>query len=179
MVLLARFDLIEYDFDHDILLSVSTALDAHVERVRQYANDEEADTWDLLHDIDNTIGLGLTAAQAYLTSVSRALRMRRTDAISCGPEQVGGFTIAQIVNEAANFYKHRDEWEEEAAETRRDKRTARTIKVLTAAGLELNADYPLSGLLEKLKMTTIRDVAYALVRWRDHLWVTTSASTCE
>jgi hypothetical protein len=176
MVLLARFDLIEYDFDHNMLVSVSTGLDAHLERVRQYANDEEADTWDVLHDIDNIVGLGFTAAQTYLTSVSRALRMRRTDAISRRPEHAGGFTMAQIVNEAANFWKHRDEWEEEPTETRGDKRRGRTIEVLAATGLELNADYPLSGLLEKLKMRTIRNIADALIPWRDNLWLTRNAS---
>jgi hypothetical protein len=175
MVLLARFDLIEYDFDHDMLVSVSTGLDAHLERVRQYANHEDADTWDVLHDIDNIVGLGFTAAQTYLTSVSRALRMRRTEAISRGPKHAGGFTIAQIVNEAANFWKHRDEWEEEATEAPRDKRRARTIEVLSAAGVDLKADYPLSSLLERLKVATVRNIADALIPWRDHLWLTRKA----
>lgn len=172
MVLLARFDLIEYDFDHDMLVSVTTGLDAHLARVRQYANDEDADTWDAVHDIDNTVGLGFTAAQTYLTSVSRALRMKRAEAISRGPKHVDDLTIAQIVNAAANFWKHRDEWEEEAAESLRDKRCARTIEVLTATGVDLNGDYPLSGLLAKLNLTTIRDIADALIPWRDDLWYT-------
>jgi len=177
MVLLARFDLIEYDFDHDMLVSVSTGLDAHLERVAQYAHDEDADTWDVLHDMDNTVGLGFTAAQTYLTSVSRALRMKRTDAISRGPKHSGGFTIAQIVNEAANFWKHRDEWAEEPTEGSRDKRRARTIEVLVAVGVELNADYPLSKLLEKLKITMVRDIAGALIPWRDNLWRTRGSYT--
>jgi hypothetical protein len=177
MVLLARIDLIEHDFDHDMLVSVLTGLDAHLGSLAQYAQGEDADTWDVFHDMDNTVGLGFAAAQTYLTSVSRALRMNRTDAISRGPKHTRGFTIAQIVNEAANFWKHRDEWDEEPTEASRDRRRARTIAVLVAVGVELNADYPLSSLLDKLKITTVRDIAVLLIPWRDNLWLTRRSDT--
>lgn len=177
MALLARFDLIEYDFDHDMLVSVSTALDTHLEKLRQYASNEDADTWDVFHDIDNTVGLGFTAAQTYLTSVARALRAKRTEIISHGPKHAGGLTIAQIVNEAANFWKHRDEWQEDATEAARNTRRLRTIEVLVAAGAVVSTDYPLASLLEKLKMTTLRDIADALIPWRDSLWLARTMST--
>jgi hypothetical protein len=166
MVLLARFDLIEFDFDHEMLLSVSAVLDAHLLKLAEYGRDADADSWDLLHDRDNTLGLGFTAAQTYLTSVSRALGMKRNVAIGVGDKCVHEYTFALIVNSAANCWKHQDEWDHEMRNTRRDN----TIQVLASAGVDATAEYPLSSLLSNLRLANLTEVAQALIQWRNELW---------
>ncbi|HEX7422104.1 MAG TPA: hypothetical protein VF505_19640, partial [Thermoanaerobaculia bacterium] len=69
------------------------------------------------------------------------------------------------VNAAANFWKHRDEWESEGDDGQRD----RTLRVLSAVGVTGETDRPLTVILNGLRGMTIMDIARALLPWRDEL----------
>lgn len=72
--------------------------------------------------------------------------------------------LVQIVNSAANFWKHRDEWELQDATDRR--RTA-TIAVLAEIGVDVSGSYPLSNVVAKLGGRRVSDVATVLIPWRE------------
>lgn len=79
-----------------------------------------------------------------------------------------GQRIVRIVNDAANFWKHHDEWH-------RDKSPARHKKIqdtFTAVGFPVALDYPLSGILSVLAGpggAAFKPLVAKLAAWRDDL----------
>jgi hypothetical protein len=75
----------------------------------------ESDTadWDLIGDeCEFLVGLGFVASQRYLVSTSKS----KKTAIETGPRHPGGDTYAAILNAAANYWKHKDEWPDVAVQ---------------------------------------------------------------
>lgn len=52
----------------------------------------------------------LDACQSYLASTSSDLKVKKVVALKHGPKHPSGLTIVEIINHAANFGKHDDEW---------------------------------------------------------------------
>ncbi len=55
-------------------------------------------------------GSGFVACQTYLTSTFGPLGVSKETALSLGPHHSGGRSYATILNAAANFWKHQEEW---------------------------------------------------------------------
>ncbi len=53
-------------------------------------------------------------------ATSADLNIKKSRALAFGPKHRSGRTIAAIVNSAANFWKHRDEWKLEGNQARRE-----------------------------------------------------------
>jgi hypothetical protein len=52
----------------------------------------------------------LDACQSYLASTSSDLKVKKVVALKRGPKHPYGLTIVGIINHAANFGKHDDDW---------------------------------------------------------------------
>lgn len=63
---------------------------------------------------EEVLGLGFVACQRFLVAATRCHGREKQTALKMGPHVKGNLTIAQIVNGAANYWKHHDEWWNEA-----------------------------------------------------------------
>lgn len=57
---------------------------------------------------ESLIGLGFVALQEFITS--RLYNVKKNMALGFGPEITPGLTLSQIINDAANYFKHHEEW---------------------------------------------------------------------
>lgn len=57
------------------------------------------------------VGLAFTICQKYITGTLGWIRVEKESALKIGPLFSENLTYAQIVNAAANYWKHRDEWD--------------------------------------------------------------------
>lgn len=110
------------DYDLNLFMDIARPLDREIESLFDVIkNDWEwADMLDYPLTIEQLLGVGLAAAQVYLTSAMREQKAPRKDALSLGPRHPCGHTIAQLVNYGANFWKHGDEWDYDLPDKRRD-----------------------------------------------------------
>jgi hypothetical protein len=56
------------------------------------------------------VGVGFCACQRYLSSTYGPIEIDKTKALKVGPFHEGGLSLATIINVAANYWKHSDEW---------------------------------------------------------------------
>jgi hypothetical protein len=179
-----------YDYDLNMLVDVLEVIDQQLAKVGDGWEDQElADQFGVFNRAEHIVGLGFVACQAYLTATYGFLKVDKCKALDLGPVYQtghgGGQRIVRIVNDAANFWKHHDEWH-------RDESSARQQKIresFTAMGFPDDPEYPLSGILSKLaapEVTAFKPLAAGLTVWRDDLRKTANAhrgsvhdSSCE
>src|SRR3546814_5933127 len=70
----------------------------------------------------------------------------KSAALRKGPQHPGGLSKVQIINHAANYWKHNNEW----ALTKPDRRRELIEKAFDSVGFPVGTDYPLSGVLTEL-----------------------------
>lgn len=56
------------------------------------------------------VGIGFCACQRYLSSTYGPIEIDKAKALKVGPFHEGGLSLATIINVAANYWKHSDEW---------------------------------------------------------------------
>ncbi len=66
---------------------------------------------DTVNDAEFEVGIGFVVCQKFLTSVYGLYSLEKTTALDVGPRHSEKYTKAQLVNHAANYWKHRDEWD--------------------------------------------------------------------
>jgi hypothetical protein len=89
---------------------------------------EDPDQFGYFDRLEWVAGLGFTACQTYITETRSWFGTERAS-LSWGPRYGrGDHTIAQVVNAAANYWKHQAEWDWSTEDTRRQ----RTVDVLSA-----------------------------------------------
>ena len=103
-----------------------------------------------------------------MSSVCGNLGVSKGKALASGPSHSSGNTKAQIVNHAANYWKHNNEWDE----GKRDKQREVIEKAFESVGCPVNQDYPLSGVLYEISLpgqARFQSVLGALEVWKDEL----------
>lgn len=60
--------------------------------------------------LEQAIGVAFVAAQAFLVEARGARRRDRNAIFRMGPRTAGGAFVAEVINDAANFWKHAPEW---------------------------------------------------------------------
>lgn len=113
-------------------------------------------------------GFGLVALQTYLTETAAWAGLRKHQTFHLGPKTSSGVSKIAVLNAAANFWKHREEWVLEGGEKRR----AAVDALFEEVGYSCDVDYPISGVLtEVLSPLEVRFSALLVpVRaWRDEL----------
>jgi hypothetical protein len=97
----------------DFMRSVFRFVDDQIvalEKIIQEDMDREGDSG-LLGYAEYFAGMGFVAGQRYITSVRGLFKIGKQQALAFGPEFSSGVSYAQLINAAANYWKHSDEWD--------------------------------------------------------------------
>jgi hypothetical protein len=157
------------DFDLDLLQQLVRIIDQHLELMAQESVQvDDADSFGYFDRMEHLVGLGFVACQTYMSSVCGFLRIEKPKALIVGPVHSSGQTKVQIINSAANYWKHNSEWTFEKSDRQR-KRIEDTFDLV---GFPINTEYPLSGVLTELvtpELAAFQPIIAVLVTWRDEL----------
>jgi len=157
------------DLDLDLLQQLVRIIDQHLEQMAQEAVQvDDPDSFGHFDRMEHLTGLGFVACQTYMSSICGSLRIEKQKALAIGPLHTSGQTKAQIINSAANYWKHNSEWILEKSDRQR-KRIEETFDLV---GFPINTDYPLSGVLTELvfpELAAFQPIVAALEAWRDEL----------
>ena len=154
------------DLDFDFLEKHLALIDMQLERL--IANGKasgDADAFGIFDDIDSLVGVGFVACQRYLAATCGWLKVPKQVALAAGSKHSTGMTIVEIINHAANYWKHREEWSGESTSPERQ-RSNLAMKAIHA----LESDYPMMTALSQITVgTKFRDMLPDLAWWRDEL----------
>lgn len=157
------------DFNLDLLKQLIHIIDQHLDIVSQKAaQEDDPDTFGYFDSAEHIIGLGFVACQTYMSSTYGYLRIEKKKALSVGPFHSSGQTKAQIINSAANYWKHNSEWSLGKSE----KQKKFIEETFESVGFPVDTDYPLSGVLTEIvspEYTAFEPLINILVSWRDEL----------
>ena len=157
------------DYELNLLRHLIHVIDQHLDHI--YKESLKVDNPDSLGYFDNAehvVGLGFVACQTYLSSVCGYLKVEKRKALSVGPLHPSGQTKVEIINHAANFWKHNSEWS-----LNKDSRQKKFDEdALESLGFPVGIDYPLSGVLNELTIPDVvkfESIVKVLEAWKDEL----------
>lgn len=156
------------DFELGFLRGAARLVDGQLgELYREAEGCDDPDGFGLLDEMEYITGFGFVACQTYMTAIIGRLRLSKKAALDAGPGHACGVTVAALVNACANYWKHSDEWREEALHA---KATA-TLATIQRLGVNTTGSYLVSCALTKLLGTTPRfaDLLDLLIAWRDDI----------
>jgi hypothetical protein len=156
------------DFDLDFVSGLFRLIDTRLDKLDADAEQSpDPDSYGVFDAFEATTGLGFVAAQQYLVATYGFLKIRRKQALDVGPTHTSGTPLVAIINHAANYWKHRGEWD--CAENAKNKRI--TIDGLSGLGISIGRDYVLSSVLSAITSNQARFSALipSLETWRDKL----------
>lgn len=156
------------DYSLYVLKEIASVLDERLSEIeRQIQSGAEADWFG--DTAEGLCGVGFVACQQYLTATASWVDVAKSTALGCGPIHPCGNTIASIVNHAANYWKHSDEWSHETSKSQQ----ARTQDGLEAILADFENGYPLTVILARLvfpsKNWRFGELIPRLTDWRDDL----------
>jgi len=158
-----------WDTDLDMLAELLAVIDAQLETVLQRCDDPSlAGQLGYFDSAEHITGLGFVACQAYLTAIYGSLNVKKLNALSIGPHHSSGQTTVEIINHAANFWKHHDEWHLDKSGACQD----RVRKAFDAVGFPVDLDYPLVGILSELvvpESAAFKSLVGKLRQWREEM----------
>src|SRR4051812_20574440 len=99
-----------WDPDLDLLSDLVAVLDGHLEAVSAKCQGSFADELGCFDRMEHVVGLGFTACQTYLTATYGFIEVPKSTALLVGPRHRSGRSVAEVVNHAANYWKHNEEW---------------------------------------------------------------------
>ncbi len=108
----------------------------------------DPDSMGLFDEGEYLSGMGFVACQRYLASTYGPHGVSKDIAMRLGPKHAGGEPVVRIINAAANYWKHVDEWDQQTLGARQ-KDTIRIIETVTDW-----EDYTCSNLLAYLTLPT-------------------------
>jgi len=157
------------DFDLNLLRQLISIIDQHLELMAQESVQvEDADSFGYFDRMEHLTGLGFVACQTYIVSICGSLRIEKRKALAIGPMHSSGQSKAQIINSAANYWKHNSEWILEKS----DRQRKRIEESFDLVGFPTNTDYPLSGILTELvypELAAFQSLIVELKTWRDEI----------
>ena len=151
------------------LTGLIAAIDEHLSNICSKAVEaEDADTFGFFDSAEHATGLGLVACQTYMSAVYGSLMIEKHRALGFGPKHRGGLTKVQIINHAANYWKHNNEWGLDRTPARQEA----IERAFESIGFPVGTDYPLSGVLTELcdpHPASLQPIISALESWRAEL----------
>jgi hypothetical protein len=155
------------DYDLELLADLMHVIDDQLDRiVRQSTRVDDPDAMGYFDRAEHITGLGFVACQAHMASTYGFLHVSKPVALARGPRHSCGRTVAELVNHAANYWKHNSEW----PLGKNDSRRAKIIAAFEAIGFPVGVDYPLSGVLTELTAphaASFGPIVTALESWRN------------
>lgn len=152
------------DYETGLLLELILDIDSILSRHIDELSDDEAQAFGVFDHAEHITGLGFVVCQTYLSTVYGILGFRKADALNLGPRHSSGQSIAEIINHAANFWKHNSEWVL-GSDSQRKKYIENSFELL---GYPLETDYPLSGVLTEL--TSPEPAGFAAIGKKLEMW---------
>lgn len=157
------------DYDLDLLADVIHVIDEQLEKiVHRSSSVVDPDAMGYFDRAEHIIGLGFVACQAYMSSTYGFLRVPKQVALTRGPRHSCGRTLANLVNHAANYWKHNSEWPLEKSHRQK----AKIIAAFEAIGFPVGTDYPLRGVLTELAApheASFAPIVATLETWRNEV----------
>ena len=114
---------------------------------------------------EHVLGLGCVACQQYITTTCSIIGVSKKNAFDCGPNHRSGCSMALILNEAANYWKHSSEWIG-------GKNEEDTRRVLSEINVSLDQPYVLMDIFNELLAPFPKRfdrIVPFLVNWREEL----------
>lgn len=156
-----------FDYDLDLLVEVLGVVDRQIANIEERISESsDPDSFGHFDGMEGIVGLGFVACQQYLNATYGQLtraNMKRHEVIASAPKHAGGRSFAEIVNAAANYWKHHDEWPSPRGD---EARTRDIIESVTPS----TADYVLGNLLAGLvrpEPPRFAAIVHQLTLWRD------------
>lgn len=170
-----QFDNCIHDPDFELLQDLFDVLDSRLELVdADIKSSFDPDAIGQFDEAEYLCGMGFIACQRYLAATYGSSGIAKSDALALGPIHSGGQPIARILNAAANYWKHVDEWDTLSAISHNHQAlqsnqvaTIRTIETVTKWG-----DYTCASLLGCLTApneTRLKHLLPLLEAWRNQL----------
>jgi len=159
------------DFDLDFLRAAAALVDSSLDRLQaESRSSRDPDAFGIFDEVEYLAGFGFIACQTYATAVvSRSqLKGNKREALARGPQHRTGQSIAQLVNAAANHWKHSPEWALDAPTTQ----AKQTIEVISNLGVNTNDSYPVANMLHEIltpHKARFENLIPFLTQWRDAL----------
>jgi len=134
------------DFELNFLRELMRVVDGHLADLEERAvRCGDPDQFGILDSMEHVTGFGFVACQRYVTAIAGDLRVAKSEALDNGPIHSSRHTVASLVNHAANYWNHADEWSPDASKRAWD----RTIAAVVALAGD-RSDYPLISFLSEL-----------------------------
>ena len=162
------------DYDLSLLQNLIHSIDEHLEYViKASVQVDDPDSLGYFDNAEQITGLGFVACQTYLSSVCGYLKIEKRKALSFWPFHSSGQSKVQIINHAANYWKHNSEWVFE----KNSKQKEFVEEAFELVGFPINTDYPLSGVLTEVAFpdgATFKSIIKVLETWKAGLGKTIS-----
>ena len=161
----------EIDFDLDFLKSAVDLVDVSLEQLdAKRRSSPDPNTFGVFDEIEYIIGFGLVACQAYITAtVGRsASKNKKSEVLALGPKHRSGRPIVQLINAAANHWKHSAEW----IPLKPTNQERQTIEVIRSIGVNPSQPYPIANMLHTMlspNQILFKNLIPYLIQWRDSL----------
>jgi hypothetical protein len=164
-----------HDFDLAFLRDLCALLDSRLDQIQETIDASfDPDQMGHFDDFEYVVGMGFVACQRYLASTFGPHNVAKKAALSVGPRHSGGETLARILNAAANYWKHSDEWDSKSTVFRNHAglepmqlETIRVVETVTPWG-----DYTCANLLAALTAPDeprLQSLLPEIEEWRDSL----------
>ena len=146
-------------------------VDASLERLDgKGAVSPDPDAFGIFDEMEYIIGFGFVACQTYATAVvSRSkFKSKKHEALVLGPKHRTGQSVIQLINAAANHWKHSPEWSLDTPTTQ----AKQTLKVISSLGVDTNGSYPVANMLHEIlapHQARFENLLPFLMQWRDIL----------
>ncbi|MCX7012615.1 MAG: hypothetical protein NTW86_08640, partial [Candidatus Sumerlaeota bacterium] len=162
------------DFDLDLLVELLAVIDHQIERIEdEISRSPDPDGLGHFDRMEGVIGLGFVACQQYIHATYPQLRVKnKSEAIQAAPKHSSGRSVTEVINAAANFWKHHDEWPG-IKQKNAEEKTRAVINSLVPS----SADYVMGNVLYELlqpQAPRFASVVHLLTQWRDLLIVATA-----
>lgn len=150
----------------ETLRRLIAAVDSHLADIcKESAEVSDPDGYGYFDSAEDATGLGFVACQTYMANVYGMLRIQKHLALQVGSRHSSGLPKVQIINHAANYWKHNSEWPLDRSESRR------TVieRAFESVGFPVGTDYPLSRVLTELtspSQASFESVLSILESWK-------------
>jgi hypothetical protein len=135
-----------HDFDLILLKEIVEFVDEKINVLSSESIQEPLEDWGIFDRIENITGLGFVACQTYMASTYGFANVSKNKALLFGPKLSHKLTSAELINHAANFWKHCEEWQITGNIGPRKS----LVQGFFEISYNVNSEFPLSGCLAEL-----------------------------
>ena len=159
------------DFDLDFLKEATALVDGRLKQLkRQAISHPDPDAHGIYDQVEYITGFGFVACQTYATAVASfsKCKVRKPDWLALGPKHRTGLTMIELINAAANYWKHSPGWPRD----RTSPEAKKTLQVFKSLGVNTHDSYPVANMLHLIltpHLARFANLIPFLTQWKDAL----------